>query len=149
MVAAARPMDLSGLTPADPRQLVRAVAQTSGWQLTESADRFAVVVPIGALRKQTVEVSFAGKDPQGHPLLSYSSACGPMNDKNATVLLKLNAQLVHGAFAVQSTPSGDMVVIQANQMADTATVLDVSRTISSIAFQADQAEEKLTGLDSN
>ncbi|MBM4003995.1 MAG: SPFH domain-containing protein [Planctomycetes bacterium] len=149
LAAAARPMDLSGLTPADPRQLVRAVAQSSGWQLTESADSFAVVVPIGALRKQTVEVSFAGKDAQGHPLLSYSSTCGPMNEKNATVLLKLNAQLVHGAFAVQSTPSGDMVVIQANQMADTATVLDVSRTISSIAFQADQAEEKLTGLDSN
>ncbi len=145
----ARPLDFSGLTPADPRQLIRSVAQSSGWQLTESGDVWTVVVPIGSLRKQTVTVNFAAKDPQGHGIIAYSSVCGPMNEKNATVLLKLNAQLVHGAFAVQTTASGDQVVVQSNQLADTATVLDVSQSISSVAFQADQAEEKLTGLDQN
>jgi hypothetical protein len=143
----ARPLDFSGLTPADPRQLVRTVAQSAGWQLTESGERWTLAVPIGALRKQMVHVDFSAKDPQGHALLSYSSVCGPMNEKNATVLLKLNTQLVHGAFAVQSSDAGDLVVIQANQLADTATALDVSRVVSSIAFQADQAEERLMGGD--
>ena len=145
--AGSRAMDFSGLTPADPRQLIRSVAQSSGWQVTESGENWTVVVPIGSLRKQTVHINFGAKDPQGHAIIAYSSACGPMNEKNATLLLKLNTQLVHGAFAVESGPAGDQVVIQANQLADTATVLDVSRSVSSIAFQADQAEEKLTGLD--
>ncbi|MFM2097098.1 MAG: hypothetical protein RIS70_4222 [Planctomycetota bacterium] len=145
--ASPRPLDLSGLTPADPRQLVRSVAQSSGWSVTESGDRWDVVVPIGTLRKQVVHIDFGGKDPQGHAVLSYVSICGPMNEKNATALLKLNAQVVHGAFAVQSSDSGDLVVIQANQLADTATALDVSRVVASIAFQADQAEERLMGGD--
>lgn len=145
--ASPRPLDLSGLTPADPRQLVRSVAQSAGWNVTESGDRWDVVVPIGTLRKQVVHIDFGGKDPQGHAVLSYVSICGPMNEKNATALLKLNAQVVHGAFAVQSSDSGDLVVIQANQLADTATALDVSRVVASIAFQADQAEERLMGGD--
>lgn len=142
-----RPLDFSGLTPADPRQLVRSVAQSAGWQITEAGDRWNVVVPIGTLRKQVVHIDFGAKDPQGHGLLSYTSVCGPMNEKNATALLKLNSQVVHGAFAIQGSESGDLVVIQANQLADTATALDVTRIVSAVAFQADQAEERLMGGD--
>ena len=136
-------------TATDPRQMVRSVAQSSGWQVTESGDVWQIVVPIGSLRKQTVAVNFGAKDEKGHSLLSFVSTCGPSSDKNAMVLLKLNTQLVHGAFAVQTTPSGDMIVVQANQLADTATALDVSRILTAVAWQADQAEEKLTGGDQN
>jgi hypothetical protein len=65
------------------------------------------------------------------------------------VLLKFNQQMVHGAFAVQATSSGDMVVVQANQLADTADALEVTRTLTAVAWQADKAEEKLTGGDAN
>ena len=64
-------------------------------------------------------------------------------------LLKFNAQMVMGAFGVQSTPSGDMVVVCASQLAATTTALDVSRTITAIAWQADKVEEKLMGGDQN
>jgi hypothetical protein len=57
--------------------------------------------------------------------------------------------MVHGAFAVHNTPHGDMVVVQANQLADTASALDVTRLITAVAWQADKAEEKLTGGDAN
>lgn len=140
---------LAPAVAADPRQIVRSVAQTSGWTVTESGDVWQLVVPIGSLRKQTVVVNFGAKDDQGHGLISFVSTCGPSSDKNAMVLLKLNTQLVHGAFAVQTTPSGDMIVVQANQLADTATALDVSRIVTAVAWQADQAEEKLTGGDQN
>src|SRR5205085_2765339 len=43
---------------ADPKQLVRSVAQNSGWQCLESGDAWQIVVPIGSLRKQTVAVRF-------------------------------------------------------------------------------------------
>lgn len=134
---------------ADPKQLVRTVAQSAGWQCLESGDTWQVVVPVGALRKQTVTVRFDQKDSDGHPLISYSSVCGPSTPENALQLLKFNAQMVMGAFGVQNTPSGDMVVVCASQLANTSTALDISRTITAIAWQADKVEEKLGGGDQN
>jgi hypothetical protein len=42
-----------------------------------------------------------------------------------------------------------MIVVQANQLADTADALEVTRTVSAVAWQADKAEEKLTGTDTH
>ena len=64
-------------------------------------------------------------------------------------LLKFNAQMVMGAFGIQSTESGDVVVVCASQLAATSTALDVSRTITAIAWQADKVEDNLTGGDKN
>jgi hypothetical protein len=135
--------------PTDPKQLVRSVAQSSGWQCLESGESWQVVVPIGSLRKQTVVVRFDQKDSDGHPLVSYSSVCGPSTPENAMQLLKFNAQMVMGAFGVQTSPSGDMVVVCASQLAGTSTALDVSRTITAIAWQADKVEEQIVGGDQN
>lgn len=152
---AAAGMDFGGLTraaaaaPADPKQLVRSVAQSSQWQCLESGEAWQIVVPIGSLRKQTVVVRFDQKDADGHALISYSSVCGPSTPENAMQLLKFNAQMVMGAFAIQSTAAGDMVVVCFTQLAATSTALDVSRTITSIAWQADKVEEKLMGGDNN
>jgi membrane protease subunit (stomatin/prohibitin family) len=134
---------------ADPQQLVRSVAQSANWQCLESGDAWKVVVPIGSLRKQTVVVRFDQKDSDGHPLVSYSSVCGPSTPENALQLLKFNAQMVMGAFGVQSGPSGDVVVVCASQLAGTCTALDVSRTITAIAWQADKVEEQIVGGDQN
>jgi membrane protease subunit (stomatin/prohibitin family) len=148
-------MDFGGLSRAagpavtDPKQLIRTVAQSAGWQCLESGDAWQVVVPVGSLRKQTVVVRFDQKDPDGHPLISYSSVCGPSTPENALQLLKFNAQMVMGAFGVQSSPSGDVVVVCASQLAATSAPLDVTRTITSIAWQADKVEEKLGEGDRN
>lgn len=147
--ASAAALDFQQLAKAkaDPRAVVRASAQASGWPIAESGDTWRIQVGVGPLRKQTVTVNFATQDPQGSRLISYSSPCGPATAENALVLLKLNSRLVHGAFAVQETPSGDRVVMQANQLADTADSLEVTRLLSAVAWQADQAEEQLTGKD--
>jgi hypothetical protein len=131
--------------PTDPKQLVRSVAQSAGWQLLESGEAWQIVVPVGPLRKQTVIVRFDQKDPEGHALISYSSICGPSTPENAMQLLKFNAQMVMGAFCIQATPSGDMVGVCFSQLASTSAALDVSRAITSIAWQADKVEEKLVG----
>ncbi len=145
--------DFSGLQRAapaavtDPKALVRAVAKSAGWQCREAGDSWQIVVPVGSLRKQTVDVRFDQKDAEGHALINYSSVCGPSTPENAVQLLKFNAQMVMGAFAVQSTESGDVVVVCASQLAATSTALDVTRTITSIAWQADKVEDNLTGGD--
>lgn len=131
----------------DPRQIVRDAAGANGWTIAEQGDEWHVTVPLGPLRKQVVAINFAARDPSGHALVQYRSTCGPASDQNALALLRYNSQLVHGAFAIAATPSGDMVVVVANQLADAAAPLEVTRLITSVAWQADQAEEKLGGGD--
>jgi membrane protease subunit (stomatin/prohibitin family) len=143
-------LDFGGLSrasspPVDPKQLVRSVAESAGYQVSEEGETFQVVVPVGPLRKQTVTVRFDQKDPSGNSLISFASPCGPSTPENAMQLLKFNAQMVHGAFAIQPTASGDVVVVCASQLAGTSTALDVSRVITSIAWQADRVEEKIGG----
>lgn len=133
----------------DPQQLVRSVAQAAGWEIQETEELLRVTVPIGSLRKQVVTVSFSGQDAAGHSVISYSSICGPASERVAMTLLRFNSKMVHGAFAVQKTSSGDVIVVQANHLAETADSLEVTRVVTAVAWQADQAEEKLLGGDEN
>ena len=82
-------------------------------------------------------------------MINYSSACGQATEENAMTFLRYNAKLIHGAFAIETTPTGDMIVMEANQLADTADPLDITRTVAAIAWQADQVESKLSGEDQN
>ena len=91
---------------ADPKQLVRSVAQSSSWQVTEAGDQWQIIVPVGPLRKQKVNVQFDAKDAEGNAMLAFSSVCGPASGQNAMELLKYNTQMVHGAFAIESSPAG-------------------------------------------
>lgn len=142
-------LDFSALKPQprDAKQIVRTAVQSNGWAIVESGDVWQITVPVGTLRKQHVTVDFSRKDDAGHSLVSYSSVCGVSNESNAMTLLRYNTQLVHGAFAVVNSPSGDLIVLQSNHLADTIDPLEVTRIVTSIAWQADQVEEKLGGED--
>jgi hypothetical protein len=131
----------------DPKQLVRQAAQAAGWGIEEHGDTWNVKVSIGALRKQTVHVQFGGRDEEGDPIVSFSSTCGAFNERNAAMLLRYNTKMVHGAFAVQNTPAGDMIVVQANQLAGAADPIAVTRVLTAVAWQADKVEERLGGAD--
>ncbi|MCA9147044.1 MAG: SPFH domain-containing protein [Planctomycetaceae bacterium] len=140
--------DALSSSSADPKQLVRSVLQTiQGAMINEQGDTWQVTIPLGSLRKQTVGIDFSRRDDEGHAMIAYSATCGPATPQNALHLLRFNEQMVHGAFAVRNTASGDMVVVQANQLADTADPLEITRLVTSVAWQADRAEEKLTGAD--
>jgi membrane protease subunit (stomatin/prohibitin family) len=143
-------VDFSELTRAtvDPKAVVRQVCQTSGYALEEQGDAWQVTVTIGGLRKQMVTVRFDQKDAQGHAIVTYQSSCGPSNEQTALTLLRYNTKMVHGAFAVQKVGETEMVVIQANQLADMLNVVGVTQVLTAVAWQADQVEEKLMGSDS-
>lgn len=140
--------DLAGDAP-DVRQLVRGVVTAGGYALEESGDTWRVTLPIGALRKQVVRIGFGQNDDAGHPIVTYSSTCGPFNDKNAGALLRYNTKMIHAAFAVETLEGRDMIVLRANQMADTLDPAAVARVLPAIAWQADKVEEKLVGRDEN
>ena len=146
---AAGGLDFGDLAPqrADPKQMVRAVAQTAGWQLQENGDAWSIIVPVGALRKQTIHVDFTARDREGQAVIAFSSICGPASERNAMTLLRYNTKMVHGAFAVQKTSSGEMIVIQANELAESADPLDLTRMMTAVAWQADKVEQKLSTDD--
>lgn len=133
---------------ASPRDLVKKVASSSGWQLEETSDKqWQLTLQVGALRKQKVMVRFDEKDASGKELVKFLSVCGPMVPENMSLLLKFNTQLVHGAFAIDSTPAGEMAVVQSNHLADTLDAMEITKVVSAVAWQADQTEENLTGDD--
>ena len=115
--------------------------------LAESGDSLRITVPVGSLRKQVIHVEFGKTDASGNPTLAYWSVCGPYVEKNAADLLRFNTSTLHGAFAVRKVSGAEMVVLQANQLAEAAIPLEVSRILSALAWQADQAEQKLIGGD--
>ncbi len=96
-----------------------------------------------------VNVEFGQTDASGHATVNYWSVCGPYQEKNAADLLRYNTGTLHGAFAVKTVGTAEMVVLQTNQLAEAVTALDVSRVLSAIAWQADQVEQKLVGGDVN
>jgi membrane protease subunit (stomatin/prohibitin family) len=143
-------LDFSELarSAADPKAVVRQVCQSSGYAVDEQGDAWQVTVPIGGLRKQLVTVRFDQKDAQGNSIVTYQSACGPATDQTAPTLLRYNTKMVHGAFAVQKIGEMEMVVIQANQLADMLNPMGVTQVLTAVAWQADQVEEKMLGTDS-
>ena len=80
-------------------------------------------------------------------MINYWSVCGPVSPQNALALLRYNTSILHGAFAARSVAGTEMVVLQANQLAETLDGLEVSRTLAAIAWQADKAEQKIVGSD--
>ncbi|MEN6459267.1 MAG: SPFH domain-containing protein [Thermoguttaceae bacterium] len=143
--------DFAGLAPAsgDPAAVVRAVAAAAGYAIAGAAASMQITVPVGALRKQVVNVELGQADSAGHATVNYWSVCGPYQEKNAADLLRFNTGTLHGAFAIRKVGEAEMVVLQTNQLAETLTPLDVSRVLSAIAWQADQVEQKLVGGDAN
>jgi len=140
--------DLVAVTT-DPKSMVRSVAGAAGYQISESGNSMQITVAIGSLRKQAVTIEFGKTDKSGHSMVNYWSICGPANEKNAMSLLRYNTQMLHGAFAVRNVGGTEVVVIQANQLAETLDPLEVSRVLSAVAWQADQVEQKLVGGDEN
>lgn len=130
------------------KDIIKNVAQVSSWPLTESsADEWVINVPVSALRKQNVHVTFGQKDDDGNELVVYHSFCGPANERNAMALLRYNTKMIHGAFAVEKGDAGEIITVRANQLADTVDQLEVTKTMTAIAWQADKVEEKLLGTD--
>ncbi|MHC4177629.1 MAG: SPFH domain-containing protein [Planctomycetota bacterium] len=149
--AAAAGPDFADLAPVttDPKSMVRGVAEAAGYKIAETGNTMQITVPIGSLRKQLVTVDFGQTDRSGHSMVGYWSICGPASEKNAMSLLRYNTQILHGAFAAKDVGGAEVVVIQANQLAETLDPLEVSRVLSAVAWQADQVEQKLLGGDEN
>jgi hypothetical protein len=78
---------------ADTPRIIRELVERSGYPATPSAHGWRIDVPSHLDRRQAVYIGHAGTDPEGRSILSLVSVCGPVNQRDALILLKLNARV--------------------------------------------------------
>ncbi len=86
----------------------------------------------------------SGVDPERRPLLSLVSVCGPANDLDARILLKLNARSVEGHFAIKVLRGEEYFVVIHNVTPESVEHLDVNGLVRRIAEAADGLEDRLS-----
>lgn len=127
---------------ADIQEMIRNASGQTAWAITEDAQQWKITLTLGPLTKQDVHVDFSGTDEAGHRIVSIWATCGELDASNALALLRHNAQIIHGAFAVIRADGADVLVIRGNLLADTADPLELTRTITAVAWQANQVDRQ-------
>jgi hypothetical protein len=136
--------------PADPdaNRLLNRLATRSGFDARPSGHGWRIDVPLHLDRRQAVYVGYAGSDPEGRPILSLVSVCAPANDRDGRKLLKLNARMVEGRFAIRVLRGEEYFVVIENIPAEAADRADAQALVRRIAETADGLEDRLSrGMD--
>lgn len=127
---------------------VRELVGRSGFEASPFGHGWRVIIPLPMDRTQAVYLGHDGTDSQGRPLIGIVSVCGPANDRDARILLKLNARAVEGHFAIKQLRGEEYFVVARTILAETADRVDAHAFIKRIAQLADGLEERLSrGMD--
>jgi hypothetical protein len=132
--------------PADPdtSRLIRQLVERSGYEASPAGHGWRLVVPLQLDRHQAVYLGHAGTDPEGRPILALVSVCGPANERDARILLKLNARTVAGHFAIKVLRGEEYFVVIENLATDSVERADAPGLVRRIAEVADGLEDRLS-----
>lgn len=132
--------------PADPdaARQAREFGRRAGYETSPSGQGWQIVVPLRQDRKQAVYIGPAGTDPDGRPVLALVSVCGPVNDRDCRTLLKLNARIVEGHFAIRVLRGEEYFVVIENLNAEFLPSIDARGLVRRIAELADGLEDRLS-----
>jgi hypothetical protein len=86
----------------------------------------------------------AGTDSEGRAIMGLVSVCGPVNDRDCRTLLKLNARIVEGHFAVRVLRGEEYFVVIENLAVDATQSIDAPRLVRRVAELADGLEDRLS-----
>jgi hypothetical protein len=129
---------------ADSERLVRSLVLRSGFEAAPSGHGWRLIVPLRLDRRQAVYVGHAGTDSEGRAILGLISVCGPANERDARLLLKLNARTVEGHFAIRVLRGEEYFVFVQNLAVATVPSLDGATLVRRIAESADDLEDRLS-----
>ena len=123
---------------------LRDLAARSGFEAAPFGHGWRVIIPLPLDRAQAVYLGHDGTDNQGNRLIGLVSVCGPANDRDARLLLKLNARAVQGHFAIKTLRGEEYFVVASTILAATAATVDAASLVSGIASAADGLEDRLS-----
>jgi hypothetical protein len=132
--------------PADP-DVARGILEfvrRARYDANPSGQGWQLVVPLRLDRKQAVYVGPAGTDAEGRAILALVSVCGPVNDRDCRTLLKLNARIVEGHFAIRVLRGEEYFVVIENLPTDVLESIDAHALVRRVAELADGLEERLS-----
>ena len=132
--------------PADPdvARLIRDFARRSGFESNPSGQGWQAVVTLRQDRMQAVYLGPAGTDGDGRAFVTLVSVCGPVNDRDCRTLLKLNARIVEGHFAIRVLRGEEYFVVIENLPSDVLASINAHALVRRIAELADGLEERLS-----
>jgi hypothetical protein len=132
--------------PADPdvARGIREFVRRAGYESSPAGQGWQAVVPLRQDRKQAVYLGPAGTDADGRAFLALVSVCGPVNDRDCRTLLKLNARIVEGHFAIRVLRGEEYFVVIENVPAEALPAIDSQALVRRIAELADGLEERLS-----
>jgi hypothetical protein len=132
--------------PADPdvARLIKDFVRRAAYESNPSAQGWQIVVPLRQDRKQAVYLGPAGTDADGRAILGLVSVCGTVNDRDCRTLLKLNARIVEGHFAIRVLRGEEYFVVIENLPAEVLASVDAQALVHRIAELADGLEERLS-----
>jgi hypothetical protein len=132
--------------PADPdaARLILDFVRRARYEASPTGLGWQLVVPLRLDRKQAVYVGAAGVDAEARAILALVSVCGPVHDRDCRNLLKLNARIVGGHFAIRVLRGEEYFVVIENLPADRLASVDACALVSRVAQLADGLEERLS-----
>jgi hypothetical protein len=132
--------------PADPdvARLIAEFVRSTRHDASPAGRGWQLVVPLRLDRQQAVYVGPAGTDHEGRPLLSLVSVCAPVNDRDCRTLLRLNARIVEGHFAVRVLRGEEYFVVIENLAVDAMKSIDAHALVRRVAELADGLEDRLS-----
>jgi hypothetical protein len=132
--------------PADPdvTRLIREFVSRTGYEVSPSGQGWRIVVPARLDRKQAVYAGPSGTDTEGRAILGLISICGPANDRDCRILLKMNARVVGGRFAIRVLRGEEYFVVTENIPVEAAGSTDAHSFVRGIAAMADSLEDRLS-----
>lgn len=132
--------------PDDPDSvlLIRKFVTRAGYEANPAGHGWRMIVPLELDRLQAVYLGYAGTDPERRAILSFVSVCGPANERDARILLKMNARSVEGHFAIKVLRGEEYFVVIENMPADLVDTVDAAGIVARIAEAADGLEDRLS-----
>jgi hypothetical protein len=132
--------------PADPDvvRLIQEFVKRTRHEASPSGRGWQLVVPLRLDRRQAVYVGPAGTDAEGRAILTMVSVCGPVNDRDCRGLLKLNARIVEGHFAIRLLRGEEYFVVIENLAVDALGSIDSEALVRRVAELADSLEDRLS-----
>jgi hypothetical protein len=130
---------------------IEAIAALAGFNLQQLSDSLvAITCQLNEGRSQTVWVSPIGKDRHNNtvitiasPALKLGSVGRQLSQKQANNLLRHNATLCHGAWAIENIEGDDYLVMFDTQIAEAMDTVEFASSVKDTAALADAMEKQL------